>query len=180
VADADALQRLGHPLAPLGGGNLAVEQGDLDVLGHGQVVDEIEALEDKADLAAQPVHIDFRLVDILPIDDDLAFGDGLEPIDGPDEGGFPGPGRTQHRNCGSSLDSQRHPAQRESLHPVSSAVRLTPTKLSFLFAPNFMTPPPELGTSSTLGAAQLTAGQPEVKGRQNLSGGNPGGGLEIE
>jgi hypothetical protein len=54
-------------------------------------------------------------------------------------------------------------------HPASSAVRLTTTKVTPLFAPNSTTPPLGLATSSTLGAPRLAADQPEVKGWQNVS-----------
>jgi hypothetical protein len=54
-------------------------------------------------------------------------------------------------------------------HPASSVVRLTTTKPTHPFAPNLMTPPPNLGASSTLGGTRLAADQPEVKGWQNVS-----------
>jgi hypothetical protein len=36
--------------AALGGGDVVVEQGELDILAHRQLVDQIEALEDEADI----------------------------------------------------------------------------------------------------------------------------------
>ena len=51
VADADPLQRLGDALLPLAA-VLAIEQRHLDILLHGQIVDQVEALEDEADMVA--------------------------------------------------------------------------------------------------------------------------------
>jgi hypothetical protein len=36
--------------APLGGGDIVVEQSELDILADGELVDQIEALEDEADI----------------------------------------------------------------------------------------------------------------------------------
>ena len=49
VGEADALEHLGDAAFALGGGDLAVDQSHLDVLGDVEVVDEVEALEDEAD-----------------------------------------------------------------------------------------------------------------------------------
>ena len=43
------------PGAPLRGGDVVVEQGELDILAHAKLVDEIEALEDEADVALAEV-----------------------------------------------------------------------------------------------------------------------------
>ena len=49
---ADAFERFDHALAALGLGHaVAVGQRQLDVLEHGQVADQVEGLEDEADLA---------------------------------------------------------------------------------------------------------------------------------
>jgi hypothetical protein len=58
VRHADALERLLHPLLALRRGHAAVGERQLDVLVHRQVADEVEGLEDEADLAvadARPV-----------------------------------------------------------------------------------------------------------------------------
>src|SRR6185436_19710492 len=49
MRDADSLQRFGYARTPLFCGHAAIEQCDLDVLLHRQVVDEIEALKYEAD-----------------------------------------------------------------------------------------------------------------------------------
>ena len=48
---ADLLERLVDPLLALGGRHAAVGQRQLDVLEDREVADEVEALEDEADLA---------------------------------------------------------------------------------------------------------------------------------
>ena len=50
VRHAHAIHHLGNLLLALAGGHLVVEQGQLDVLGHRQFVDQVEALENEADV----------------------------------------------------------------------------------------------------------------------------------
>ena len=47
----DALERGFDPLRALGGPHAAVGERQLDVLEHGQVANQVEALEDESDLA---------------------------------------------------------------------------------------------------------------------------------
>jgi hypothetical protein len=49
VRDADALECLRHAGTPLAGRHVAIQECHLDVFLHGQVVDQIETLEDETD-----------------------------------------------------------------------------------------------------------------------------------
>jgi hypothetical protein len=49
MGDADTFQRFGDAALALARRDLAVEEGDFDILLYVQVVDEVEALEDEAD-----------------------------------------------------------------------------------------------------------------------------------
>ena len=51
VRHAHTLERLLHPLAPLGRRHPAVGERQLDVLVDGEVTDQVEGLEDESDLA---------------------------------------------------------------------------------------------------------------------------------
>ncbi len=61
VRHADALERLLHALLALAAGHAAIGERQLDVLEHRQVADQVECLEDEADLAvADPGPLDGR------------------------------------------------------------------------------------------------------------------------
>jgi aminopeptidase N len=56
---ADPLQRRQDALAAVGGGEAAIGERQLDVLRHGEIADQVEALEDEADPAiADPRALD--------------------------------------------------------------------------------------------------------------------------
>ncbi len=50
MGDADLVHHLVDTALALGGGDVVVEQGQLDILAHRQLVDQVEALEDEADV----------------------------------------------------------------------------------------------------------------------------------
>jgi hypothetical protein len=51
MAHADALQRLGHKLLPLGSRHSPISQGQFHIFVNGQIADKIETLENEANLA---------------------------------------------------------------------------------------------------------------------------------
>ncbi|HXH25505.1 MAG TPA: hypothetical protein VNI78_09670 [Vicinamibacterales bacterium] len=60
---ADPLERRHHPLLPLGRPHAAIRERQLDVLEDRQIANQVEALEDEADLAApQPCALGERQV----------------------------------------------------------------------------------------------------------------------
>jgi hypothetical protein len=77
VADADLVHHLVGAAAALGRGHLVVQQGELDILPNRQFVDQIEALEDEADIGlANLGQLAFgQAGDFLAVED-------VEPLDG--------------------------------------------------------------------------------------------------
>ena len=51
VGHPHPLERVLHAILPLAGGHVSVGEGELDVLEHVEIADEVEGLEDEADLA---------------------------------------------------------------------------------------------------------------------------------
>src|SRR6266850_3890822 len=65
-----------------------------DVLGRGEVGEEVEGLKHHPDVAAQLVHVDGRVVDRQSVDDKLSAVDRLQLVDGPDHRALSGARRT--------------------------------------------------------------------------------------
>ena len=80
VRHAHSFQRFGHPLLAVRRVHAAISQGQFDVLEHGQVADEIEALEDEPHLAvadARPLRV-VEIRDGLVVECVTAFGRRIE------------------------------------------------------------------------------------------------------
>jgi hypothetical protein len=89
-ADAHPVQQFaGAPLG-IGLGLLAhLDRPQGDVLQHRFVREQVEALEDHADVAAQPGQLLALVGQPHPVDADLALLDGLQPVDGAAQRGLP-------------------------------------------------------------------------------------------
>ena len=79
-------------LAALQHGHLA----DHAVLQHAHVVEEVEGLEDHADLGAVLVDVELPLEDILAVEEDLAVVGDLKQVDAPEQGGLAAAGRADN------------------------------------------------------------------------------------
>ena len=87
------------------------------VLDGGGAGDQVERLEDHADLAAEAAHaLAVQRHHIYTVDDQLALGDVDHAVDGADEGGFAGAGQTDDRHKFALIDRQIDVL--ESLHAV--------------------------------------------------------------
>jgi hypothetical protein len=77
---ADALKRFLHPLAPLLGGHAAIGERQLDVLVHGEIADQVERLEDEADLLVADAGAigEGEVGDLLLVQPIAAFRRGIE------------------------------------------------------------------------------------------------------
>ena len=86
LGDAHALEQLHGQLLRLLAVHLAhADRAQRDVLEHGQVREEVERLEDHADLAADGGDVADVVGQLDAVDDDVAALVLLEPVDGPDE-----------------------------------------------------------------------------------------------
>ena len=79
-----------------------------DVLEHRHVREEVVGLEDDADLAAQRVHVDVAVGDLVAVDDDAALVDPLEQVDAAQERRLAGARRADQADDVVPLDLERH------------------------------------------------------------------------
>src|SRR5207245_10451908 len=89
--EPDALEELHRP--GLGLAARAPEDTDLaeaDVVDDAHVREELEVLEDHADLRAEPGEVGLRVADRDAVDEDLAALERLEPVDRLDQGALAG------------------------------------------------------------------------------------------
>ncbi len=95
VAHADLLEGLGHALLALAGGHAAVGEGQLDVLIDREVADEVEGLENEADLAVADAGAlgERQALDGAAVEDVGAVGRGVEEAEDGKEGGLAATGR---------------------------------------------------------------------------------------
>ncbi len=113
VRKTHAFQQLHRALARFGtAGALQLQRRQHQVFHHGQMREEIELLEHKADMAAQCVQVHVLAVDVLAVDFDHPFLDGLQPIDGADQRGLAGPGGSAHHHDLAPGDLRGHVGQR--------------------------------------------------------------------
>ena len=96
VGDVHALEDVVYHLFALGGLDLHVDEGQLDVLEDVQLVDEVEALEDEADVAFAVLGalFLFQCADFLAEELVLARGGVVEEAEDVEEGGFTAAGGT--------------------------------------------------------------------------------------
>ncbi|MNI63389.1 hypothetical protein D3C73_1187550 [compost metagenome] len=93
---ADLAQRLLDALAALAGAHLAVAQRHVHVVEQVEVRNQVEALEDEADLlvAQAAARIIAELADVLAVQHVGAAGEGFQQAGDVEEGGLAGAGRT--------------------------------------------------------------------------------------
>src|SRR5437762_532346 len=100
--------------AAVAGGHTRVEQGQLDVLEGGRPGEEVELLEDEADLRVPDPRERVRgeAGNVLAVDDVATGGRRVEAPEEVHEGGLPGTRRSHHRDELTVLDRHRDPAER--------------------------------------------------------------------
>ena len=113
VFQADAIEKFGGALAALAAGGAPVDQGQLDIAQSRGVGQQVEALEDEADLvvadvrqfvALEPFH---RLL-VQPV---LARGRGVQAAEKVHQGGLARPGRAEDGGVLAAADRQVDAAQ---------------------------------------------------------------------
>ena len=99
VGQAHPVEQLGRPRPGAAPGRAGQLGGQQHVVGDGQVVEEVEELEDEADVpGAEPGEGALpQLVDALPGHRDRSPGRPVKPGDEVEQGGLPRPGRAHDR-----------------------------------------------------------------------------------
>ena len=105
---ADALQRLMHALLALRAGHAAIGERQLDVLIHRQIADQVERLEDEADLAianARPL-AQLQTLDGFAVQDVGAVGRRIEQPEDREQRRLPAARGSRDRKIFALLDVQ--------------------------------------------------------------------------
>ncbi len=106
-ADADPLQQfLGGPHGPVLGDAADLHLAEDHVLQHGLVGEQVEALEDHADLGPQPGQFPALGGQRAAVDGDRPGVDGLQPVDRPAQRGLSGAGGADQYDHLALLDLQ--------------------------------------------------------------------------
>src|SRR5262250_22848 len=109
VGNAHAGQEITGDLRRLGAGQtLHLHGGKRDVLQHRHVREEIEGLEDHADLGAKLCQAPAVAGDGVAVHEDLALLDRLEPVDAPDESALARTGGPAHHHHFARRDVEAH------------------------------------------------------------------------
>ncbi len=118
VGDADLLQRRLHPPLALRPVDAAVDQGHLDVLGDGEVVDQVEALEHEADLvAAQAGELGLGVLGHVLAEEVVASGGGpIEQAQDVEQGRLAASGRAHDGHELAGRDLHGDAVERAGLH----------------------------------------------------------------
>src|SRR5258707_1312862 len=113
IAQADAGERFGGAIAAISRGDALVEHGQLHVLDGAGAREQVEALEDEADLlAAQPRALIAReAADVAAVEEIGAARRPIEAADQVHEGALAGAGRAHHRHELALADGERDAAQ---------------------------------------------------------------------
>src|SRR6266545_4878223 len=114
ISGSSALVGSAHPLqqghAPLAGGRRLLpahlDRAQRHVLQDGLVGEQVERLEDHADLAAQPGQWPALGGQRRPVEVDRAGVDGLEPVDAAAQGGLARPGGADHDDDLTAVDGE--------------------------------------------------------------------------
>ena len=95
-------------------GEAAVEERDLDILGHGQVVDQIEALEDEADVfTPKPGQLSLRAsADLFAEELERAAARAIEEAEDIEQGGLAAPRRSHDGDKLAGADLEGNLVQR--------------------------------------------------------------------
>ena len=80
--------------------------------------EEVELLEDHAEVAAHLVDVVGLVVDVLPVDDDAAAVDLFKTVDGAQQGGLAGAGRPDDDHALAGSDIEAHILQGRELSEV--------------------------------------------------------------
>ena len=118
----DARQCVLDALLAFGGGHAAVAQRYVDVVEQVEVGDQVEALEDEADLlvAQARTRVVAQVADVLAVEQELPAGEGLQQAGDVEEGGL---ARTRRTGDGDELalaDMQVEGTQRMRFHLFGS------------------------------------------------------------
>src|ERR1051325_7443282 len=119
---ADHVHRFLDAVLALERGEPAVAQRDVDVVEDVEVGDEVEALEDEADvLIADPRHLPVgEAADVLAVEMVRAAVKDVEQPGDVEEGRLPRPRRPHDRDELAVVDGERQPLQRVRLHQVGA------------------------------------------------------------
>src|SRR5215472_18690056 len=109
VGNAHAGEEIAGDLRRLGAGqSLDLHGGEGDVLQHRHVREEIEGLEDHADLGAELGQVPAVAGNGVTVHEDLALLDRLEPVDAADEGALARAGGPAHHHHLAGRDVEAH------------------------------------------------------------------------
>src|SRR5262245_37540584 len=115
--DLEAIENVGHGALPLRAADVAIGERHLEVLGHGEVVEEVIALEDEADVPLahlQPI-LGLQLVDLLGQEVVLARPRVIVHAEHVEERRFPRSRRTHDRDEVAFLHLEIDASQHERL-----------------------------------------------------------------
>src|SRR5271165_3222271 len=117
---ADALQRFLHALLALRAAHAAIGQGQLDVLIHGEVADEVERLEDEADLAVANAGAlrEFEALHFLAVQNVSAVGRRIEETENSKQRRFAAARRSGNGDVFSPLNINVDASKRVRFHFV--------------------------------------------------------------